>query len=238
MLEGDVHILANVITLTHHRQQVIGEMRRIPVMQTNPLHARDVGYPLHQFRQGHSLIAIEAIKRKILGDHLEFFHALRDQATHLVYDLVHRTGLISPGYDRDRTVRTSTVASLPDLHVSVVPRGGEHTIRSQLLMVRLAQIGDQLLPIEFPVETIYLGKFLLQIFQETLRQAPHHEELPDPSFLLLLAQLEDHIDRFLLGVADETAGIHHHDLAIDLMGIMLYRIAIGNELAHKLLRVH
>ena len=188
MLEGDVHILANVITLTHHRQQVIGEMRRIPVMQTNPLHARDVGYPLHQFRQGHSLIAIEAIKRKILGDHLEFFYALRDQATNLVYDLVHRTGLISPGYDRDRTVRTSTVASLPDLHVSVVPRGGEHTIRSQLLMVRLAQIGDQLLPIKFPVETIYLGKFLLQIFQETFRQAAHHEELPDPSFLFLFAQ--------------------------------------------------
>ena len=207
-------------------------------MQTNPLHARDVGYPLHQFRQGHSLIAIEAIKRKILGDHLEFFHALRHQATNLVYNLVHRTGLISPGYDRDRAVRTSTVASLPNLHVSVVPRGGEHTLGSQLLMVRLAQIGDQLLPIEFPVETIYLGKFLLQIFQETLRQAPHHEELPDPSFLLLLAQLEDHIDRFLLSVADETAGIHHHDLAIDLMGIMLYRIAIGNELAHKLLRVH
>ena len=92
--------------------------------------------------------------------------------------------------------------------------------------------------IEFPVETIYLGKFLLRIFQETLRQAAHHEELPDPSFLFLFAQLEDHIDRFLLGVADETTGIHHHDLAIDLMGIMLYRIAIGNELAHKLLRVH
>ena len=55
-------------------------------------------------------------------------------------------------------------------------------------MVRLAQIGDQLLPIEFPVETIYLGKFLLQIFQETFRQAAHHEELPDPSFLFLFAQ--------------------------------------------------
>jgi len=51
MLQGYIQIFADIITLTHHPQQVIRKMGRITVMQTDPFYTRNIGNTLDQLRQ-------------------------------------------------------------------------------------------------------------------------------------------------------------------------------------------
>ena len=94
VLQSDVQVLANILPFTHHTQQVEGETGRIGIMQTDPLHARNVGNPLHQFRQGETAIKVPTIEGQVLGDHLKLLHPLINQQAHLTLDLLHRTSLI------------------------------------------------------------------------------------------------------------------------------------------------
>ena len=75
------------------------------------------------------------------------------------------------------------------------------------MMIGLAQIGEEVLPVELPIVSVYLGDLFFQFVHEALREAAHDIDPPDAPGLLGLDHLEDHVDRLLLGVADEAARI-------------------------------
>ncbi len=72
------------------------------------------------------------------------------------------------------------------------------------------QIGNKRSPVEFAVKPVDFGKLFLQVLTIAFRQAPHHVEFLYVPEVFGFDLFEDCVDRFLLGVADETASVHHH----------------------------
>ena len=79
VLESNVHVLADIIVLTHHTEQVFREMGRICIMQTNPFYARYLSDFFDEFGQFLTLIEIYSVISQLLGNDLEFLDALRYQ---------------------------------------------------------------------------------------------------------------------------------------------------------------
>jgi hypothetical protein len=50
--------------------------------------------------------------------------------------------------------------------------------------------------------------------------------------------LQDGVDRFFFGIADETTGIDNDNAAFRFVGIVFYPISVRFELAHHMLRIH
>ena len=46
MLEGDIKVVADILALTHHREDLTGEVRGISVVQAKPLQPLHVGETL------------------------------------------------------------------------------------------------------------------------------------------------------------------------------------------------
>ena len=94
------------------------------------------------------------------------------------------------------------------------------------------EVGCETYPVEFAVKTVDFGNLRLQFLAVAFRQAAHHDQLFDPAVLFGRNLRHDFIDRFLLGIADETAGVHHHGLGIGrvcLVGIvrLVFRLEAG-----------
>ena len=141
--------------------------------------------------------------------------------------------------ERDSTVGAAAVAALRDLHIGVVGWGRNATIAPEwVVVVRLPEVGEEVLPVELAIVAIDLGDLFLELVHEALREAAHDIDLPDAPLLLGLDHTEDHVDRLLLGITDEAAGIEDNDLSVDCGRIVLDLVTVCQELADKLLRVH
>ena len=70
-----------------------------------------------------------------------------------------------------------------------------------------------------------------------MAQAAYHEEPLDLTGLFGGSRPQDHVDRLLLGIADESAGVDHHDLGIRTVAVVRERIACGSKLSHQVFRV-
>ena len=95
-----------------------------------------------------------------------------------------------------------------------------------------------MLPVELPIEAVHLGQFLRQFLEIALREATHHDELAKHSLLLAPGQFQNHVDAFLLCVADEAAGIYDSYLALGVFGIMRHHEAVQLQLTDELLAVN
>ena len=128
MLQGDIQIVADILLLSHHAQQVPWEVCGIGIVQTNPLHALYVSHLLNEFSNMLLAIDIYAIVRQFLGNHLKLLGSLTHQIAHLVKYLVHRTTLVLTGNNRYSAVGTMTVTSLGNLQVSIVFGGSDVSV--------------------------------------------------------------------------------------------------------------
>ena len=107
-------------------------------------------------------------------------------------------------------------------------RGSDTTIATEwIVVIRLTQVLEQILPVELTVVSIDLGDLGSKLVHEALGETAHDIYLSDASHLLSLDHLEDHIDRLLLCIADEATGIDDDDLAIDRVRIVMHYIAVG-----------
>ena len=130
------------------------------------------------------------------------------------------------------------VAAFAYLEVGVVWRSGEVSVVGSLGVIGIAQVGDDLLPVEFAVEAVHLGQFRLELLEVSLREASHDDELPELALLLALCQLQYHVDALLLCVGNESAGVHDGNLAAGVFGIVRHTVAAQLQLSDELLAVH
>ena len=70
-----------------------------------------------------------------------------------------------------------------------------------------------------------------------MREASHDDELPEPARLLALRKLQNHVDAFLLGIADEAARIHNGYLALGVVGIVRHAETVQLQLTDELLAI-
>ena len=120
MLQCKVKILADIRIARHYRQQIHREIVRISIVQTQPIHTRNIGQMLNQFSDIVLPIEVVAITCQVLGNKLELMHTLADQLLHFVNNLIHRTTLVDASDERYSTIGTMTITTLPYLHISVM----------------------------------------------------------------------------------------------------------------------
>ena len=65
-----------------------------------------------------------------------------------------------------------------------------------------------------PEKRIDLGDVLRELVAVALRETAGHDETRALAVTLVLGHLQDRVDRFLLGVVDEGAGVHDDDVGI------------------------
>ena len=104
--------------------------------------------------------------------------------------------------------------------------------------VGFSQVGNDAFPIELAVEAVNLGQFVLKFVEIALREATHHDEFPEHSLFLALGELQDGVDAFLLGIADEAASVDDCYLTLWVFGIVAHLVAIKLKLMYELLAVH
>lgn len=237
VLEGDVEVAAHVGVPAHHGQEVHREVGRIGVVQPDPFDTGDAGHAVDEFGQALAAVAVDAVVGEFLGNDLEFPHAACHEAAHLVEDFVDGSADVVAGDDGDGAVGALAVAAFRNLDVGVVGRGGQDTFEGDVFVVTFAEVAQQVGPVELAVELIDLGDFLAQFLEVAFGEAAHHVNAAEPAFFFELAEFEDHVDAFFLGVAYEAAGVDHGDVAVGLFGIVVGLIAEGFELAEQVFGV-
>ena len=181
----------------HHGQYVVRKVRRVGVMQAYPLHAFYLSHPVDQLRQPVFPVDIRAVRRQILRYHVELFHALADQPSHLVQYLVHRSRGVSAGDERYSAVRAEAVASLADLHVGIVWRCGYRPLVGEAYSQplpkgkggRLCEAGNQIIIIKLPVPPVHLGYLCCELLHVPLAKAAHDVQLAQLAMFLALCHL-------------------------------------------------
>ena len=117
-------------------------------------------------------------------------------------------------------------------------RGGENTAEIPgVVVVAGTQVGNKVGPVELPVKLVDLGYFGFELLAVALRQAAHHIEVAYLTGLLGLDHLQNHLDGFLFGVTDETAGIDHHIFARHLLGVVTHFITGFGKAMHQPFRI-
>ena len=137
----------------------------------------------------------------------------------------------------DGAVAALPVAAFGDLQVGVVLRGRQAAFGGQFRVPGGAQRPHDAVPRAGPEIFVHLGNLLPQLVGVALREAAHDEEPFDAPGLLGRRRAQDHVDRLLLGVADEAAGVDHYHTGIRTVAVRRDGIARRSQLRHQVLRV-
>jgi len=223
VLQRHVQVARDVRLRRQGVDQGLGEIARIGVVEPDPP-GRHLAERLQQFVQLGAARQIMSVCGEVLRDQVELDRALRDQPVGLHHDVRDGPGALQPAQGRDDAERALVVAALGDLHVRrparhrVAPRraavrdvvgiGDDGAVALALEDLRDARVGRG------PDEVIDLGHLLLEHVRVALREASrHHQRLAATSFLQL-GVLEDGVDRLLLGLPDEGAGVDQDHLRL------------------------
>ena len=122
MLQSYVEIFANIRTRGHYRQQIVGKIGWIGIMQAYPFHPGHIGYGCDKRGyQGSSLrIDITSVVRQVLGYDVEFLDTTGDKRAYLLDNFVFRARFIASGYQGDGTECTETVASFGNFQIGAM----------------------------------------------------------------------------------------------------------------------
>ena len=118
------------------------------------------------------------------------------------------------GDKRNGAICAAAVATLRNLDVSIVVRGGKMAALVAGRHFCLTQFLEQFFVVELAIELIHLRHLCLQFLLIALGEAAHHIELAQTSFFLRLNKLKNGVNAFLLGILDEAASVNHGYLAL------------------------
>src|SRR5262249_25805489 len=205
-----------------------------------------------ELREGRAIAQVAAVGRGILGDQVDLERPGGGQRLSLGEEIGHRTALVPAADLRDDAEAAGVVAALRDLEIRGPPRaranarrGGERGKHVRRLAEHAWRVGRrQAHRVREPQEVsgadedVDLGEFVAQLVGVALGEAAGDDEAPARPTGLDARQLEDRVDRLLLGRADEGARVHdqhvrgvgiedqlvsgarelaEHDLAVDLV---------------------
>ena len=162
MLQGDIKILTYVWLLAHHIEQIERELVRISIVQTDPLHTRNIRHAAYEFGDVMLAVQVHAVVGELLGDNLEFLHTIGYKLAYLVEDFIHRTGNVFASDDRNGAIRTAAVATFRNLDIGIMMRSSEMAGSTTSSHISLAQFLEQLLIIKLTIKLIHLGHLCLQ----------------------------------------------------------------------------
>ena len=213
VLERDVEVFAYLGLAGHHFDHLVGKGRRVGVVEADPADAVDPAQGLEQLGQSSASVEVESVVGGILRNDDQFADAPICQFAGLLQQRLHRNRDVRPPDQRDCAVAAPPVAPFGDLQIGIVFRRRELALRSQGRVGGSLQGADNVVPVVHTEEFVHFGQLRSQLLGIALAQTAHYEETLDLARLLGRCRPQDHVDRLLLGVADESTGVDHHNLA-------------------------
>ena len=119
MLKWDVHITAHFRVGGHLFQDILGEISRIGIMDTDPFYTLDGRECAQKLRQSPFLIQVKTVEGRILGDKHQFPYTVGSKAFCLFDKRFDRHGTVCAPDEGDGTVRAAAVAAFRDFQESV-----------------------------------------------------------------------------------------------------------------------
>ena len=189
---------------------------------------------------------VVAVRGQVLRDQVQLDGAFAHQPLRFDHDVVDRPAPLQPAQRRDDAEGALVVAALGDLHVG---RPARHRVAARRFGVRdVVGVGYDR-PIAFALENlgnarisagadevIDLRHLLLEDIGVALREAAGDNQRFAAAGFFELGVLEDGVDRFLLGLTDEGAGVDQDDLG--LFRLLDDRVAVVEQAAEHDLAVH
>ena len=225
VLQGNIQIAAHVVAARHHGQDVIGELGGVGIVQPDPFHALDIGHAVYEFGQHHAVLQVHAVGGQVLGNHVKFLDAPLGKTLHLIEQYLHGYRRVATGNQWNGAKRAKSVATLRNLQVTVMGWGGQATLIGEFVTIGVPQVGKHAFPVKLAIKTVNFGQRFNQVGTESLRQATHDKQVADFAFTFSLSQLQDGVDRLLLGISDKAAGIDHNGLAVNTVSIVCDAVA-------------
>ena len=251
VLERHVEVGADGRFVGHDLEQLVGDRRRVRVEQPEPA---DVGHADGESPEqpGERGVArqVAPVGGQVLRDQGELDRTLRREARGLGDEVVHRTALVPATDLRDDAEAAGVVAAFRDLEIGrppgARPDAGRHAVRGQHVLRaavddgrvrerRLDRVGDPE-EVSGANEHVDLGQRLLQVVGVALREAAGHDEPPSGPRRLHGGEVEDRVDRLLLGGPDEGAGVD--DEHVGGVGVEHHLVAAARQHAEHDLAVH
>ena len=161
------------------------------------------------------MVEVEPVVGGVLGNDDDFLHPFGNHSFCLVEDVLDGAGDMLSANEGYGAIGAGAVASLADFQVGVVFGSGLHALGFEDVMVFRLKRAYEFSPLVHAVEGIYFGQLLTQLLLVALYKASDSDEAARFATAFLDGYLlEEHVNRLLLGVADETAGVDNDDVAI------------------------
>ena len=229
MLDRDVEVVYDLRVIADRPDQLLRDLLRIAVQDTDPLETLDLRKPVQQLRKALLSIEIDTVEGRLLGHQDQLLRALGGESLRLLQEVLHRYRAVVSAQLRDDAVGTALVAALGDLEI----RGVVLCILDALHLH--VQTLDILLHAD---DLINLRKLLPNLLTVTLCEAARHDELLELSCFFIFTILDDGVDALLLRIPDEGAGIDDCNICLSrIIGELTARILL-EQVGKHLLTVH
>ena len=221
----------------HRLDHLVGEPGGVGVVEPDPFDAVDAAQAAQQLGDHPPAVEVDAVVGRVLRDDHQLPDALPGQLAGLLLQLLHRDGDVCAADERNGAVAAFPVAAFRNFQVGVVFRGRQTAFGGQRRVLRGSQCTDDAVPRACAEIVVHLGNLSPQFVGVAFREASHDEQPFDLSGLLGRRGAQNHVYRLLLGVADESAGVDHHDLGVGAVAVEEDLVSGGGEPCHQMLAV-
>ena len=186
-------------------------------MDAYPLYSWNLRESPDQFGKATLLIKIQAIISRVLGNQNQLPNALGRKVLRFLNQFLDGNGSVCPTDERYGTVGAAPVAAFRDLKIGRARSAFGRLALKAFRVIRLdSQITDYRIEITGSEPGIHLRDKRRKLMRVTLAKAAEHDKFAHQPTFLHLYCLQNSIYALLLGIADETAGVHQKD--IDCIG--------------------
>ena len=206
-------------------------------MQPDPFDAVDAAQPAQQLAELPLAVQVEPVIGRVLRDDDQLPGSSGRELFRLGDQSVHRDRYVPAPDQRDRAVAAPAVAAFRDFQIGVMPGSRQHPLSREMFAPLSADRGDYVGHIPHAEVVVHFRNLRPQLFLVAFRQASHHEQALDFSPVLGRDEGKDRVDRLLLRVADESAGIDDDDFRVGRIRVVHDFEAVVPQLGHQVLRV-
>ena len=215
VLEWDVDVFADIRVAGNSLNGVEWEGGWVGVVEPDPFGAGLGGEAFEEGADAPLAVEVDAVVGCILSNNNQFFNAVVHHAPRLVEDFLDRARDVVAADGRDGAVAAAAVAAFGNLEVGVVLGGALEAFRLEAVVVFGFEAADELAPLRDAVEGIDFRQLGLQFLAVAFHEAANGDHAAAfPATLLDADLLEEHIDRLLFGVVDETASVDDNNIAV------------------------
>ena len=210
--------------------EFLRDFLRITVEYPDPVDAADCRQSVQQLRQALLSIQINTVQRCLLRDKNQLPDALLRQCLRLRRQLLHGNASVISSDPRNDAVGAALVAALGDFKIGEMPARRQHSVpvgcrctvqlpevvvpfSLQYLFNRLSNFLDR----HGAKNCIHLRDLLLYLLAVALCETSRCKQCPDTAALSKLRHFQQCVDALLLGISDETAGIHYDNIRLRLI---------------------